>query len=137
MVPSVSMPSATSTTRSWKWMPSIMTTARSSSSSRRRCHASSCCWLSATKRRDTALLDVAMPTSGGGNLFHRRRANELAAVRQARMHVFALTSGNLSADVSAEVLLAAWPAIKRAVVDTEPPMLWSITRGGVVRAIKR
>ena len=53
------------------------------------------------------------------------------------MHVFALTSGNLSADASVEVVLAAWPAIQRAVAETEPPMLWSITRGGVVRPIKR
>jgi predicted nuclease of predicted toxin-antitoxin system len=67
----------------------------------------------------------------------RHRPNELAAVRQARMHVFALTSGNLSADASAEVVLAAWPAIQRAVADTPPPMLWSVTRGGVVKAIKR
>lgn len=67
----------------------------------------------------------------------RHRANELAAVRQARMHVFALTSGNLSAAASAEVLLAAWPAVQRALAETAPPMLWSITRGGVVRRIKR
>lgn len=67
----------------------------------------------------------------------RHRPNELAAVRQARLHVFALTSGNLSAVTSAEVVLAAWPAIRRAVSETEPPMLWSVTRGGVVRALKR
>jgi len=31
----------------------------------------------------------------------RRRPNELAAVRAARIHLFALTSGNLSADETA------------------------------------
>jgi predicted nuclease of predicted toxin-antitoxin system len=67
----------------------------------------------------------------------RHRLDELAAVRQAHMHVFALTSGNLTAAATAEVVIAAWPAIQRAVAQTEPPMLWSITRGGVVRPIKR
>lgn len=67
----------------------------------------------------------------------RNRANELAAVRRARMHVFALTSGNLSAAATAAVVIAAWPAVQRAVAETAPPMLWSITKGGTVRPIKR
>lgn len=66
----------------------------------------------------------------------RTRPNELAAVRAARLHVFALTSGNLSAAATAEVVLAAWPALQRAVAEHEPPMLWSITRGGVVKQVK-
>jgi hypothetical protein len=53
------------------------------------------------------------------------------------MHVFALTSGNLSAAASIEAVLAAWPAIQRAVAETEPPVLWSIARNGSVRPIKR
>lgn len=67
----------------------------------------------------------------------RRRPNELAAVRQARMHVFALTSGKLSAADSVEAVLAAWPQIQQAVAETEPPMLWSIARDGSVRSVKR
>jgi hypothetical protein len=67
----------------------------------------------------------------------RNRANELAAVRQAALHLFALTSGNLSAFETARILIAAWPRIQAAVRDNAPPMMWSITRAGEVRAIKR
>lgn len=67
----------------------------------------------------------------------RHRPNELRAAREARLHVFALTSGNLSAAETAEIVVAAWPAIQRAVADKEPPMFWSTTRGGGVKAIKR
>ena len=67
----------------------------------------------------------------------RNRPNELRAAREARLHVFALTSGNLSAAETVEIVLAAWPAMRRAVANTEPPMFWSITRGGVVKALKR
>jgi predicted nuclease of predicted toxin-antitoxin system len=67
----------------------------------------------------------------------RNRPNELRAARNARLHVFALTSGNLPAAEAARLVLAAWPAIQRAVADTEPPSFWSITRGGAVKALKR
>lgn len=66
----------------------------------------------------------------------RRRPNELAAVRAARIHLFALTSGNLSAADAAALCLAAWPAIQRAVRQHAVPALFSITRGGEVRWIK-
>lgn len=66
----------------------------------------------------------------------RRRANELKAVREARLHVFALTSGNLTAAATAEIVIAAWPAIQRAVAQTQPPKLWSVTRGGIVKPLK-
>jgi predicted nuclease of predicted toxin-antitoxin system len=67
----------------------------------------------------------------------RHRPNELRAVREARLHVFALTSGNLTAAETADIVIAAWPAIARAVSDNDPPMLWSVTRGGVVKPFKR
>lgn len=66
----------------------------------------------------------------------RRRPNELAAVRAASIHLFALTSGNLSALQTAEVIQRAWPAIQRQVASTRPPAIWSVTRGGEVRLIK-
>lgn len=66
----------------------------------------------------------------------RRRPNERGAVERAAVHLFALTSGNLSAVETATVLIAAWPAIQRAVAATAPPALWSVTRGGDVRPIK-
>lgn len=67
----------------------------------------------------------------------RHRPNELRAARDARLHVFALTSGNLSAAEPVEIVLAAWPAMQRLIAETEPPMFWSITRGGVVKQLKR
>lgn len=67
----------------------------------------------------------------------RRRANELAAVRAGRLHLFALTSGNLAAAESAALIVQAWPAIQAAVLRVEPPAFWSITRGGEVRRITR
>jgi predicted nuclease of predicted toxin-antitoxin system len=67
----------------------------------------------------------------------RHRPNELRAVREARLHVFALTSGNLTAAATAEIVIAAWPAMARAVAHNDPPMLWSVTRGGAVKPLKR
>ena len=67
----------------------------------------------------------------------RYRANEVAAVRRGRLHMFALTSGNVSAAETATIVVKAWPAIQRAVALTAPPMMWSITRGGEVSPIKR
>jgi len=66
----------------------------------------------------------------------RRRPNELAAVRAARIHLFALTSGNLSAADTALLCVAAWPAIARAVASHPAPALFSITRGAEVRWVK-
>ncbi len=67
----------------------------------------------------------------------RYRINEVAAVRRGRLHMFALTSGNVSAAETATIVVKAWPAIQRAVAATAPPMMWSITRGGEVLPIKR
>ncbi len=67
----------------------------------------------------------------------RRRPNELAAVRTARVHLFALTSGNLSAADTAALVVRAWPAIQRAAATHAPPALWSVTRGGEVRRLQR
>ncbi len=67
----------------------------------------------------------------------RRRANEIAAVREGGLHLFALTSGNLSAAETGELVVAAWPRIRSAVAATPPPAFWSITRGGEVRRLKR
>jgi len=59
----------------------------------------------------------------------RRRPNELAAVRAARIHLFAMTSGNLSAGETAALCVAAWPAVQRAVTRHPAPAIFSITRG--------
>ncbi len=66
----------------------------------------------------------------------RRRPNELAAVRAARIHLFALTSGNLSAADTATLCVAAWPALRRAVARHPAPAIFSITRGARVEWLK-
>ena len=45
----------------------------------------------------------------------RRRPNGRAAVRAARIHLFALTSRNLSAGETAALRVDTWPAVQRAV----------------------
>lgn len=67
----------------------------------------------------------------------RRRPNELRAVRAAGLHLFALTSGNLSAAETAQVITAAWTAIQRHVAGTPAPALFSVSRGGEVRLLKQ
>lgn len=67
----------------------------------------------------------------------RRRPAEIAAVRAAGVHVFALTSGNLSAAESASIIVSAWPHIKRAIANIQPPQLWAVDRSGRVKPIKR
>ena len=66
----------------------------------------------------------------------RRRPNELAAVRAARIHLFALTSGNLSASETAALCIASWPGIQRAVARHPAPAIFSITRGARVDWLK-
>jgi predicted nuclease of predicted toxin-antitoxin system len=45
----------------------------------------------------------------------RRRPNELRAVRCAGLHLFALTSGNLSATETPSVIISAWRSIQHHV----------------------
>ena len=66
----------------------------------------------------------------------RRRPNELAAVRAARIHLFALTSGNLYAGETAKLCVDAWPAVQRAVMRHPAPAIFSITRGARVAWLK-
>lgn len=67
----------------------------------------------------------------------RRRPNELRAVRAAGLHLFALTSGNLSAAETATVILKAWRAIQHHAAHTPAPALFSVSRSGDVRLMKQ
>lgn len=66
----------------------------------------------------------------------RRRPNELRAVRDAGVHMFALTSGNLSAADTAAIIIKAWPAIRREATQTPAPALFSVSRSGDLRLLK-
>ena len=62
----------------------------------------------------------------------RYRRNELDAVIVHNVHLFVLVSGNLSAALTAEVVLKAWPNIRAAVAATAPPAIWRVQRSGAV-----
>lgn len=67
----------------------------------------------------------------------RRRPDELKALRDAGVLLFALTSGNLSAQETADLVIASWPKMVRIAGTTIRPAIFSITRGGDVRRIER
>jgi len=67
----------------------------------------------------------------------RHRPAELAAVRDGRAHLFALTSGNLSAADTAAVIVAAWPHLRKAVARQRAPALYAVHRDGRVVLLKR
>lgn len=67
----------------------------------------------------------------------RRRPDELKALRDAGVLLFALTSGNLSAQETADLVIASWPKMVRIAGTTNRPAIFSITRGGEVRRIER
>ena len=66
----------------------------------------------------------------------RRRLNEFAAVRAARIHLFALTSGDLSAGETAALCVDTWPAVQRAVTRHPAPAIFSITRRAQVEWLR-
>lgn len=67
----------------------------------------------------------------------RRRPDELKALRGAGVILFALTSGNLSAQETAELAVASWQKITRLAAKTTPPAIFSISRGGEIRRVER
>jgi predicted nuclease of predicted toxin-antitoxin system len=66
----------------------------------------------------------------------RHRPNEIAAVRAAALHLFVLTSGNLSAADTGRILVHAWPRMMRAADSRRPPAVWSVSRSAEVRLVK-
>lgn len=67
----------------------------------------------------------------------RRKPNELAALREACVILFALTSGNLSAQETADIVVRAWPKLRALAAQTTPPAIFSVSRGGSIRRIER
>lgn len=67
----------------------------------------------------------------------RRRPDELKALREAGVLLFALTSGNLSAQETADLAVASWPRMIRLAKTTNRPAIFSITRSGDIRRIER
>ncbi|MFW2457950.1 hypothetical protein [Methyloversatilis discipulorum] len=67
----------------------------------------------------------------------RRRPDELKALRDAGVLLFALTSGNLSAQETADLAVSCWPRMIRLAETTTRPAIFSITRSGDIRRIER
>jgi predicted nuclease of predicted toxin-antitoxin system len=66
----------------------------------------------------------------------RYRANELAAMRRARLHVFVFTQGGLTGAETGSILVRCYPAMVRHAAQIPAPAFFSLTRGGEVRFLK-
>ena len=66
----------------------------------------------------------------------RYRANELAAMRRARLHVFVFTQGGLTGAETGSILVRCHAEMLRAARDVAPPAFFSLTRRGDVNRLK-
>jgi len=66
----------------------------------------------------------------------RRKPNELAAIRASRAIIFVFTSGNLSAEDTARILLQALPRVYRLAASGKRPRLFSLRRDGTIARLK-
>ncbi|MEW6777475.1 MAG: hypothetical protein AB1405_14355 [Bdellovibrionota bacterium] len=66
----------------------------------------------------------------------RKRPNEIEAVREAKVRMFAFGSGNLKGEVMAEQIVKALPEIKSLISRQSAPFIANITEGGRVRLIR-
>lgn len=66
----------------------------------------------------------------------RRKANELAAYREAEVVAFALASGNASAEDTARLVVGLYRAILRKARGTKPPAMFSVTLAGTISQVR-
>ena len=66
----------------------------------------------------------------------RYKANEHRALMQARLLMFVLTQGGLSAEETGRILCQAYPKMARLAEHTNPPAIFSVTRSAEVRPLK-
>ena len=62
----------------------------------------------------------------------RRKPNEMSLIRGSKAMICVFTSGNLSAAMTAEILLKALPKIRQLWNNPERPALYSVHRDGKV-----
>lgn len=65
----------------------------------------------------------------------RYRANELAAMKRARLHVFVFTQGGLTGVETGSILVRCHPAMLRQAAQVAPPAFFSLTRSGEVNRL--
>jgi len=66
----------------------------------------------------------------------RRKTNELQAFRDAKVIVFALASGNATAEDTASLVVELYPRILRKACDTEAPAMFSVTLAGGINLVR-
>lgn len=66
----------------------------------------------------------------------RRKPNELKAFRAAKLILFALASGNASAEDTARLLVTLYPKMMRKARATQPPAMFSVTLAGGINLVR-
>lgn len=66
----------------------------------------------------------------------RRKPNELAAFRDHGVVVFALASGNASAEDTARLVVELYPRILRKARGVKPPAMFSVTLAGGISPVR-
>lgn len=66
----------------------------------------------------------------------RRKPNELKAFRDAKLIMFALASGNASAEDTARLVVALYPRILRKARAAKPPAMFSVTLAGGINPVR-
>ena len=66
----------------------------------------------------------------------RYRANELAAMRRARLHVFVFTQGGLTGVETGSILVRCYADMLEHAAAVVPPAFFSLTRSGKVSRLK-
>ena len=66
----------------------------------------------------------------------RRKPNELKAFRDAKLIMFALASGNASAEDTARLVVELYPRILRKAQSAKPPAMFSVTLAGGINPVR-
>lgn len=66
----------------------------------------------------------------------RRRPNELAAAKAARIVMFVLSQGNLSAAETARIVVGAHARMMRAARGARRPAIFTLTREGAIHRLR-
>lgn len=66
----------------------------------------------------------------------RRKPNELRAFREAKLIMFALASGNASAEDTARLVVSLYPKILRKAQSSKPPAMFSVTLAGSINPVR-
>ncbi len=66
----------------------------------------------------------------------RRKPNELKAFRAAKLIMFALASGNASAEDTARLVVSFYPKILKKALAAKPPAMFSVTLAGGINPVR-